>query len=213
MKNSADLRLIKTLVRRPSPSGFSIVEVLVAVLIATSALALLIPALSSQLLVSREAGRLTAVEAIVSRDLYWFSNYARFWKLRQGIYSLSPTITKTISYNNAGLAEYDPPYNICLAGSLASAMVADGQTLFGLSIAQQAQNPGLLPPYSPVQSLAIPVNVAGFPNDLTLNRKLYPSGNRLLVVYSLSGAGATGLRFSRAASILIEAAAWCDSLP
>jgi type II secretory pathway pseudopilin PulG len=203
--------------RRRTAQGFSIVEVLVAVLIATGAMAVLVPALSNQLVVSRQASRLTAIEAIVSRDLYWFSNYARYWKMTHGIYSLGTLVTKTSSYNSSGFAQYDPPRDRCRANTLASGLMADAQTLFNLPFDDQLANPGLLPPFNPG---ATPVNISVAIGGRTLpatalqvNRRVYPAGNRLIVSYGLTGTEAASLRFTRVASIFIEASAWCDSLP
>lgn len=199
-------------------SGFSIVEVLVAVLIAGGALLLLVPTLSNQLTVSREASRMTAVEAAVSRDLYWLNNYARFWKMSKGIYSLGTVITKTASYNSSGLAEYDPPADRCRNGTLATGFLADAQALFALSPQVKVLYPGLTPPFSPATAaVAIPaatirVNGANV-NLVTVSRRLFPLGNRVVASYSLGGPDAAGLRFTRVASVFLEASAWCDNLP
>lgn len=211
------LLLLRRDALRPA-TGFSIVEVLVAVLIASSALLLLVPALSNQLAVSREASRMTAVEAAVSRDLYWLNNYARFWKMSKGIYSLDTRITKTSSYNNSGLAEYDPPSDRCRAGTLASGFLLDAQDLFALPPQIKLNYPGLLPPFSPVTTaVTIPaatIRVNGATvNLVTLSRRLFPVGNRVVASYALAGPDATGLRFTRVASVFLEASAWCDTLP
>jgi len=194
--------------------GFSLIEVMVAVLIGTAALGLLIPALSNQLDVSRQAGRLTTVEAIVTRDLYWFNNYARFWKMSKGIYSLNTTITKTTSYNASGLAEYEPPPNRCRpatpAQGLAKQMIIDAQSLFYIPVPGDP-NSSLLAPFSPAEgTVSIPVSEGGRTTNLTINRRLFPVGNRLVISYDLSGSEANGLRFSRVASVFVEASAWCD---
>lgn len=216
---SAGSILLRSRLVAPRPAtGFSIVEVLVAVLIAGAALLLLVPALSDQLIVSRQASRLTAIEAAVSRDLYWLNNYARFWRMSRGIYSIDTRITKASTYNTSGLAEYEPPADRCRNGTLANGFLADAQDLFGLSPTIKALYPGLMPPFSlattPVTIPAATIQVNGATvNLVSLTRRLYPLGNRVVVSYSISGPDAMGLRFSRVASIFLEASAWCDNLP
>jgi hypothetical protein len=49
--------------------------------------------------------------------------------------------------------------------------------------------------------------------DLQLDRTITTQPNRIQLLYTLSGSKAGSLSFSRQASVLIEAAAWCDTLP
>lgn len=93
----------------PASAGITLLEVLVAVVIASSAIAFLVPALTRQLGVSAEADRLTGVEAVVSRDLDWISDYARYWKLRSGPYNLTTAITQASSWTMAPQVDYEPP--------------------------------------------------------------------------------------------------------
>lgn len=118
--------------RRERPvagEGITILEVLVAVLIASSAVALLAPTLSRQLSASSDTGGLTAVESVVSRDLDWISDYARWWKLSRGPYNLTAAITTTGTFTPTPEAEYAPPADRCAAGTLANAFLADLATV------------------------------------------------------------------------------------
>jgi hypothetical protein len=49
--------------------------------------------------------------------------------------------------------------------------------------------------------------------DLEVSRTITTQPNRIQLLYTLTGSKADSLRFSRQASVLIEAAAWCDTLP
>lgn len=203
---------------RALDAGFSIVEVMVAVLIATSALLLLVPALSDQLAVSRQASRMTAVESAVSLDLLWLNNYARFWRMSRGVYSLDTRYTKAPTYERSAFSVYDPPADRCRNGTLANGFLSDAQDLFNNRVAYAVFYTSLLPRYQPVTTaVTIPVASAvvngAQVNQISLTRRLYPLGNRIVATYSLGGTDVTGLRFTRAASIFLEASAWCDVSP
>jgi len=178
----------------------TLLEVLVAVLIASSGIALLVPAFVRQLQVSSEPDRLTAVEAVVSRDLDWISDYARWWKMRSGPYNLSPSITTLSGWSTESEATYEPPADHCEANTLSSDFVdAMGSV-----------------PASAVRPYAISgsgtTDIASV-NGITVQRIISIAPNRLHVSYLLQGDPASSLRFNRQASVLIEAAAWCEKLP
>jgi len=186
--------------RATASAGITMLEVLVAVVISSSAITFLVPALLRQVGVSAEADRLTKVEAVVSRDLDYITDYARYWMLLSGPYNLSNTITNTsTSYVMAPQVEYAPPANRCANGTLAAGFLAD--------LASVTTTPAR--PY-PVAGGAQSLPVA---TDLELTRTITNQGSRIHVSYSLKGSKADGLRFFRQASVLIEAAAWCDTLP
>jgi hypothetical protein len=170
--------------------------------ISSSAITFLVPALLRQVGVSAEADRLTKVEAVVSRDLDYISDYARYWKLSSGPYNLSNTITNTsTSYVMAPQVEYAPPADRCANGTLAAGFLDDLA-----SVTTTPARPYAIPVAGGAQSL--PVDT-----DLEVSRTISSQGSRIHVSYSLTGSKAEGLRFFRQASVLIEAAAWCDTLP
>jgi len=187
--------------RGTASAGITILEVLVAVVIASSAITFLIPALLRQVGVSAETDRLTKVEAVVSRDLDYISDYARYWLLRSGPYNLSTTITKTSNWIMAPQVEYEPPANRCANGTLADGFLADLA-----SVTTTPARPYAIPAAGVVQSLPVAT-------DLDVARTITSQGSRIHVSYGLTGSKADGLRFFRQASVLIEAAAWCDTLP
>jgi len=188
--------------RATASAGITMLEVLVAVVIASSAITFLVPALLRQVGVSAEADRLTKVEAVVSRDLDYITDYARYWMLLSGPYNLSNTITNTsTSYVMAPQVEYAPPANRCANGTLAAGFLDDLA-----SVTTTPARPYAIPAAGGAQSL--PVDT-----DLEVSRTITSQGSRIHVSYGLTGSKADGLRFFRQASVLIEAAAWCDTLP
>jgi len=197
--------MIRTLpAKRQQPNataGMTILEVLVAVAIASSAIAFLVPALIRQASISTEATSLTSVEAVVSRDLDWISDYARYWKLRRGPYNLSAAITQTSSWTMAPQVEYEPPGDRCANGTLAEGFLNDAST-----VTTTPARPYPIAGSGSVQTMAVAT-------DLQLVRSITSQGNRIHVLYALTGSKADSLRFTRQASLLIEAAAWCDTLP
>lgn len=188
--------------RATASAGITMLEVLVAVVISSSAITFLVPALLRQVGVSAEADRLTKVEAVVSRDLDYITDYARYWMLLSGPYNLSNTITNTsTSYVMAPQVEYAPPADRCANGTLAAGFLDDLA-----SVTTTPARPYAIPVAGGAQSL--PVDT-----DLEVSRTISSQGSRIHVSYSLTGSKAEGLRFFRQASVLIEAAAWCDTLP
>jgi len=208
---------------RSSSSGFTILEVLLAVSIAGGLISLLVPALTKQLALGEQSNRLTAVEAVVSSDLNWFSNYARVWKLKSGSYSVTNAVTKTSSYTSAGAATYEPPEAECKqaaasASGLAKKLLDDGADLYTKSTASALKT--YYPPNPLTSSTTIKVTSGGV-SGLNVIRTVKPVGNIIRVFYKLDFADDPakadlrndGLNFSREASILVEASAWCDRIP
>jgi type II secretory pathway pseudopilin PulG len=208
---------------RSSSSGITILEVLLAVSIAGGLISLLVPALTRQLALGEQSNRLTAVEAVVSSDLNWFSNYARVWKLKSGSYSVTNAVTKTSSYTLAGAATYEPPEAECKqaaasASGLAKKLLEDGADLRTTSTATALKT------YYPPNPLTSPTTImvtSGDVSGLNVIRTVTPVGNMIRVFYKLDFADAAaeadlrnnGLNFSREAAILVEASAWCDRIP
>jgi prepilin-type N-terminal cleavage/methylation domain-containing protein len=188
--------------------GFSLVEVLAAVSIAAGVISMFASAMMRQLTLGEQTNRLTAVEAVVSADLDWFSNYARLWKLKSGSYLLTTQLTVTSSSPKIlGDTSYEPSAADCNSG-LAQAMLTDGKKLFG---SKNTLLKAYTPPYEINISGIQEIEVAGV-RDLKVVRRVDPLGNKIRVFYSLDGANANGLNFSREASLLVEASAWCDRL-
>ena len=106
-----------------------------------------------------------------------------------------------------GDTSYEPSAADCNSG-LARALLTDGKKLF------KNKNNSLrtyIPPYEINIDGETVIEVAGV-RDLNVVRRADPLGNKIRVFYSLGGANANGLNFSREASLLVEASAWCDLL-
>jgi len=207
---------------RTASGGFTILEVLVAVSLAAGVIGLLVPALTRQVSLGEQSNRLTAIEAVVSSDLDWFSNYARIWKLKSGSYPVNKDLTKTSSYTSAGAATYEPPQTECnqpsnSSSGLAKKLLEDGTALYNLLPTQKTS----LKPYVPLYALTSPTTIqvtSGGVTGVNVIRTVTPVGNKIRVFYSLQVANANadrrndGLNFSREASFFVEAAAWCDRM-
>ena len=186
---------------RQQVPGFTILEVLVAVSIAASVIGLLATTLIRQITLGEESGRLTAVEAVVSRDLNWFANYAALWKLRFGTYDVSSDITQVSRSSPAAAVFYVPTDANC--NSLAASLLNDAQnTQFSSEFS---------PPYSITHLNATTIQVPGVGGvGVIVSRTITPVGNRVRISYVSS---VNGFSFRREASLLVEAGAWCDRLP
>jgi len=202
-----------------SSSGFTLIEVLVAISIAAGVISLLVPALLRQVAIGEESNRLKAVEAAVSSDLYRFSNYAKIWKQKAGgnlesdSNSIDATInlTKTSSYAQIANAIYDPPDIKCKEpfdspNGLAASLLSDGLS----------QNPKVFGPTSqfaigketPILEDNDPaIKVLGSNVLRTVNAK----GSKIIIFYRLEN-NAYGISFAQTSSILVEASSWCDQL-
>jgi len=189
--------------------GFSILEVLMAVSIGAGVISVLATALMRQVALQEQTNRLTAVEAVVSADLDWFSNYARLWKLRTGSYPVNTDVTMTAAFSKGGAASYEPSDADCTSG-LAASLLADGSKMYGSTSSSLKL---FKPPYEIKVNgtLSIPVT-GGRVSGLNVVRDVDAVGNNIRVFYSLEGPNADGLNFSREASFLVEAAAWCDRM-
>jgi hypothetical protein len=113
----------------------------------------------------------------------------------------------TSSSTILGATSYEPSAADCNSG-LAQALLTDGKKLFG---SKNTLLKTYIPPYEINISENTEIQVAGV-RDLKVVRRADPLGNKIRVFYSLDGANADGLNFSREASLLVEASAWCDRL-
>lgn len=193
--------------RRPdlSQEGFTILEALVAVLIASTAIALIVPSVIRQVSLSREVNSLTSIESVVSRDLDWISDYSRWWRMRSGPYNITASVAQLptgVSYTTAPEASYLPPADSCASGTLAN----DFQAALAVATTSPAR------PYA-IDATSVAAQDLETVGDVTVKRSLEPNARTLRVSYSLEGGNTASLRFYRRASVLIEAAAWCERSP
>jgi hypothetical protein len=195
---------------------------MVAVSMAAGVISLLVPTLLRQVAIGEEANRLTAVEAVVSKDLDWFANYAKIWKLKSGSYPavaatgttvLTKAITKTATdYIPGGAAIYEPNPDNCSTG-LAAPFLADAELL---ELNPTGSTISYLPPYEINVSSPTEITASsGSVSNISVIREVVPVGNTIHIYYqtTTTDPNSIGLNFTREASVLVEAAAWCDRLP
>ena len=186
----------------PAAEGMTILEAVVGVLIAATALAILTPALTQQLVVAQDDATIPAVDAVVSRDLAWISNYARWWMARSGPFNVSTMVTLSSAFTFASELTYTPPANRCLGGTLAAGFLSDAATNSTITPAR---------PY-PIPTDGSTTNLATV-NGVTVQRAISTSGNTVALTYSVSGGRAASLGFNRQVALLVYASAWCERLP
>ena len=185
--------------RRPQGHAFTILEVLAAITIATGVISLLVPSLLRQVSRGEESSRLMAVEAVVSRDLNWFANYATLWRLLVGTYDVPSDVTQT--QNISGAAAFYVP-NPANCSRPADSLLND---------ALKITSPEFKPPYPISKGRAISLQGSGIAGAaVVVSRTVTSAGNKIRLSYRSS---INGFPFRREASILVEAAAWCDRLP
>jgi type II secretory pathway pseudopilin PulG len=190
---------------------------MVAVSIAAGVISLLVPTLLRQVAIGEEANRLTAVEAVVSKDLDWFANYAKIWKLKSGSYptvgraKLTKAVTKTATDYISGAATIYEPSPVDCSTGLAAPFLADAEVLDTTGAAIP-----YLPPYEINGSSPTEITASsGGVSNLSVIRELAAEGNRIHIYYHTTTTDSNSIRFNytREASVLVEAAAWCDRLP
>lgn len=182
--------------------GMTILEALIGVLIGAMALSILTPVLTQQLDVARDDATIPAVEAVVSRDLAWISNYARWWMASSGPFKVTTQITLSSSFTFSSELAYTPPAARCQAGTLAAGFLADAATNTAITPAA---------PYT-IPANGASTNLATV-NGITVQRQISTSGSIVGLTYTLSGGEAASLGFNRQVALLVDASAWCETLP
>jgi Tfp pilus assembly protein PilV len=175
--------------RRLRSAGFSLVEPLIALaLLSFFFTASSQMTLSAQLMAAR-ARSYDAVEAAASSDLGWLRWYANTWRCFSGRYPECTTKSSYLSYN--------PTSTDCANIGQAFLTSASGATT-------TPPRPFAVPSSVGVSQVIALNNAPG--TTLTRTIALSSSQNRFSVSYSATGA----VSFTKDASFLIEAAAWCS---
>jgi len=186
----------------PGCEGLTILEALVGVLIGGMALSILTPALTQQLKASNDDSLILAVDVVVSRDLAWISNYARWWKASSGPFNVTTQSTLLSSFTFSSELAYIPPAAQCLAGTLAAGFVSDAATNANITPASQYT----IPADGSTTSLATV-------NGVTVQRAISTNGSTVNLTYTVTGGQASSLGFNRQVALLVDASAWCERLP
>ena len=217
--------------------GFSILEVLLAALIVTSALGILASQLTSQVKTPRKAAAQAAIEAAAATDLSWIRRYAQIWLAESGPFNIPESsstnaITGASSFTQSSLLSYeaDQPDKIKdPTGSLNTiSCVSDSFTSAFLKAAESVRlSTNLLPNNSnviadstlvsgPTDAKQISLPSAAGTSQLWRTIIFADQSDHITISYSLINPQQViqdpyGLGFTRTTAVLIDAAAWCSS--
>jgi type II secretory pathway pseudopilin PulG len=213
-KPRRNIQLFKVISSQTKEAGFSIIELLMAsilALVAVNASAQLINHLSTSGL-NRRTEATSAIEVAISNDLAWFRQYAKLWKLAEGPYTtLQQTVAKT-PYKQLGSSNlsniYKPQTNICGTSAFANAFQKDAASL-KVNFDSITKPPYDIPNGNSMTTLNLPKSASGY----KLERRIEPDGNisgSLMISYTLTNpAFDNPLIFERFSSIYLPAAGWC----
>ena len=199
--------------------GFSILEVLLAALIVTSALGILASQLTTQVKSPRNASAQAAIEAAAVTDLNWIRRYAQIWLAEKGPFTTTSAITKASSFTQSSELSYetdqpdpaDSTKNLCESQSFTSAFLKAAESV--------RSSTGFLPNNSNVIADSTPLSDAEkqitLPSDAgtsTLWRKITfaNQSDHVTIAYYLK-VDPYGLGFKRTTAVLLDAAAWCST--
>jgi prepilin-type N-terminal cleavage/methylation domain-containing protein len=174
--------------------GFSLVEVMVSILILSTAATTLLFSSNIASLGTQRARALADVQEIVSRDLNWMRWYGKAWRCARGSYSTCTTQSASgiLSYQSASCASLVPDF-------LNSASV----------VSTQPARPFPVPNALPSQQIIASVN--GF--DLVRSIRLPTSTSQsflpqsIVITYFYAGQTA----FNKTSSVLLSAGSWCSA--
>ncbi len=191
--------------RRPrvGRAGFTIVEILISVVIASVTLAGVATLFTRTLSVSSRADNQNVVEAAVSTDLNWIKRYGKFWMMRSGPYALDNTFTKTTdSFTSSPVLSYQCPNSNLTTTGLATKFIADANSITNIT------------DIDPILKYSFSTGTVPVPSTpYTLTRSITaPTDTQVLVTYTLTGGDSASLAFKRQTTILLEAAAWCTEV-
>jgi len=210
-KPRKNIQLFKVFSGQTKEAGFSIIELLMAsilALVAVNASAQLINHLSTSGL-NRRAEATSAIEVAISNDLAWFQQYAVLWKLEEGPYTALQTAVAKTKYNgklstSSNPNKYEPPSSLCGTPAFANEFQKDAADL------KVNYDTLQLPPYKiPVDDSAtildLPKSVSGY----KLERKIVSNNiaGSLKISYTLTFDDSD--IFKRFSSIYLPAAGWC----
>jgi type II secretory pathway pseudopilin PulG len=214
-KPRKNIQLFKVISGQSKEAGFSIIELLMAsilALVAVNASAQLINHLSTSGL-NRRAEATSAIEVAISNDLAWFRQYALLWKLAEGPYStLQQTVAKT-PYKQLGSSNLSNKYNpnvgsskgLCGKSEFANAFQKDAASLT-INFDSITKPPYDIPNGDSMTTINLPQSASGY----KLERKLESESGNLIISYTLTNSAFDNpLVFRRFSSIYLPAAGWC----
>jgi len=214
-KPRKNIQLFKVISGQTKEAGFSIIELLMAsilALVAVNASAQLINHLSTSGL-NRRAEATSAIEVAISNDLAWFRQYAVLWKLAEGPYTtLQQAVAKTPykKLNSSNLSnKYNPNVGsskgLCGTPAFSNAFQKDAASLI-VNYDSITKPPYDIPNGDSMTTINLPQSASGY----KLERKLESEPGNLIISYTLTNSAFDNpLIFERFSSIYLPAAGWC----
>ena len=187
-------------------ASFTILEVLLAAVIAAVAATILFPLFNESVLIGRQSTDRNAIEAATSLDLSWIKRYAKFWKMKSGPYPLDSSHTKTTAaFQTSPVLDYECANSDLTTTNLSQQFINDA-----VSVASTANDviPKLPYAFNAAANSQIPVN--NISTGYTLSRSVDTSNsNRVYVIYKVTSTNNLPINFVREASVALESVAWC----
>jgi len=191
---------------RSRPVGFTILEVLLAAVIAVVAATVLFPLFNESVLVARQSADRNSIEAATSLDLSWIKRYAKFWKMKSGPYPLDNSHTKsTAVFQTSPVLEYE-----CANADLTNTNLSQQFITDAVSVASTADDVVPKLPYAFDAAANSQIPITNISAGYTLSRTVDTSNpNRVYVIYKVASANERPINFVREASVVLESVAWC----
>ena len=205
-QSSPSLRVPLALRHQSTPSAFTILEVLLAAVIAVVAATVLFPLFNESVVVARQSADRNSIEAATSLDLSWIKRYAKFWKMKSGPYPLDNTHTKSVAiFQTSPVLEYECANSDLTNTNLSQQFIADA-----VSVASTADDVVPKLPYAFIASANSQIPIANISAGYALSRTVDTSiPNRVYVIYKVASANEHPINFVREASVVLESVAWC----
>ncbi|MCX5969332.1 MAG: hypothetical protein NTV57_17240 [Cyanobacteria bacterium] len=186
--------------------GFTILEVMMAAIIAIVAATILYPLFNESLIIGRQSADRNSIEAATSLDLSWIKRYAKFWKMKSGPYPLDNSHTKSSdTFQISPVLEYECANSDLTTTNLSQQFINDA-----VSIANTTNDVTPKLPYSFSATANSPIPITNLSPGYTLSRTVDASNaNRIYVVYKVTSTNDRPINFVREASVALESVAWC----
>jgi hypothetical protein len=216
-KSKKNIQLLKVNSSHIKETGFSIIELLLATvmaLVAVNASAQLINHLNTSGLNSRAAAN-SAVEVAINNDLAWFRQYAVLWQLKTGPYKTLPEdITKTV-YNQiplpnniSNLSNEYAQHSGCGTPALANDFHKDAANIKSNFDALK-KPPYDIPNGASTTTFNLPKSATGYKLERKIESDISIPGS-LTISYTLTNSTFKNPQvFKRFSSIYLPAAGWC----
>lgn len=199
-------------------AGVALAEAILGAVMVALVILLVTPPFLRQMGLTRRTASQEAVEAAVSRDLSWLSNYAKIWRMSSGPYTATAAqVGLAADPTRSSIARYSPPTSgtppVCpnnlISQFLTQAASANALTLVPARPYDIPTTTGTAQPITitdPAAATVVLNRTITFADASTANPE---DLNSFLVQYSVTNP--PGLAFNRTTRIIVEAAAWCPA--